>query len=615
MEDKQSRLFLAVLLSLGAWMAVNYYFFPTPPPKKQEVKKEAIAPEKKESPEKKNAVGDIPAKPFIVPAVNASEIKKNYIATSSFLIQFSSLGGRIEKFYIRNYKDLTGAEVKILKTADAEIEFNGQKYKAIEISRSRGFNFNPSFKKEEIPNSVFDSVNFKSFLDEKNLTMIFEGNSPDKKFAIRKEYRFFPDENYFKFKISFQNNSREKLDLSSGTEGLLFRSFGSLGPVKPGAEISENDQRHHYRYFYDTEFHDTIDGGSFVSFWTNASGFFSGGNANKDKNFEIFKNPGSIEFAGSGSRYFIAVIDPLGHKPAGIVSDIRKGNESGIVLIYDNVILNPSQSIQFDFASYVGLRESDGTAFRDKALDPNQTPGSTFTGLSDKLNKSFNQGLTTPFRNGILWVLKSLYQYTIPNYGWCIIIFAILFKLVFYPLNQKQADSMKKMQELSPQIKEINERYAKDPTVKQQKIMELYKKNGTNPMAGCLPMVIQIPIFIALYTAFSDTIELWRSPFLWVGDLSEPDTVWSSPVIMGTVLSLNILPIIMVGTQVGQTFMTSVSTDPNQKTMMYLMPVIMLYFFWSMPAGVTLYWTMQNVLSIIQQVITNKFGSASKKKT
>ncbi|HNH08607.1 MAG TPA: YidC/Oxa1 family membrane protein insertase, partial [Leptospiraceae bacterium] len=258
--------------------------------------------------------------------------------------------------------------------------------------------------------------------------------------------------------------------------------------------------------------------------------------------------------------------------------------------------------------------EEDGMRFRDKNLDPAQNKESLFAGISEKLNKSFNQGLTTPFRNGIVWVLKKMYEYAIPNFGWCIIVFAILFKVAFYPLNQKQAESMKKMQELSPLLKEINEKYADDPKEKQAKTLELYQKNKVNPASGCLPMIVQIPIFIALYTAFSDTIDLWKSPFLWIKDLSEPDTVWQTANFYGFgAVSLNVLPLIMVGTQFFQMQMTSTAgSDPNQKTMMYMMPFIMLFFFWSMPSGVTMYWTIQNILSIVQQVYTNKFVETKK---
>ncbi|MBE7412106.1 MAG: membrane protein insertase YidC [Leptospiraceae bacterium] len=616
MEDRQSRLFLAVLLSLGVWMALNYFLFPTlpPPPKtaeKKETLSETVKPKDIEKPKEKETLKKVDLSPI---SINKSEIKQFYLATSSFLVQFSSLGGRIEKFYIRNYKDLNNEEVRIIKSDKEMIEFQGNQYKAIEISRGKGFDFNPSFTKDEIASSPFNTLNFISNFDEQNKTLTFQVLSPDKKYSITKEYKFFPEENYFKFKLTINNKDKNTIVLADSKDNVFFRSFGSLGPTRPGNHILEKDQVHYFRFYYlNGSFKDMIDGVSGEGFFSN---FFGSKKTEEEKHFELISNPSDgLDFLGTGSRYFIAVLDPLKHKPSGVLLDNRKNNDTGVVASYDNITIESGKSYSMDFGAYVGIREADGMAFRDKTLNPLETENTPFSGLSDKLDKSFNQGLTTPFRNGIVWVLKKLYKYTISNYGWSIILFAILFKLAFYPLNQKQAESMKKMQELSPQIKEINERYAKDPTVKQQKIMELYKKNGTNPMSGCLPMVIQIPIFIALYTAFSDTIELWRTPFLWISDLSEPDTVYTIADFGIGVISLNILPLIMVSSQAIQTKMTSVSADPNQKTMMYLMPVIMLYFFWSMPSGVTLYWTLQNFLSIIQQVLTNKFGPESKKKS
>ena len=421
--------------------------------------------------------------------------------------------------------------------------------------------------------------------------------------------------------MTLTNLTKDKLPLASANAPIYFKSFGSLGPVK-GPIIPEKDQVHYYRFFFlDGSFNDNLDGVSVEGFGSKMKSFFGFGSepttANKDTNFDtVLKKSEPVDFFGTGSRYFIAVLNPLsGTKPSGVLLDNRKGNVNGVSAVYDNITLEPNAAVSFDYAAYVGIRELDGMSFRDKTIDPKETKTTPFAGLSEKLDKSFNQGITTPFRHGIVWILKKLHV-VIPNYGWCIIIFGILFKAIFYPLNQKQADSMKKMQELSPQIKVINEKYEKDPALKQQKIMELYKKNGTNPMGGCLPMLVQIPIFIALYTAFSDTIDLWKSPFLWVTDLSEPDTIWTTPALLGVSgIALNVLPLIMVGTQVVQTKMTSVTTDPNQKTMMYLMPLIMLYFFWTMPSGVTLYWTIQNVLSIVQQTVTNKLGKKNQLKT
>ncbi|WCL49007.1 membrane protein insertase YidC [Leptospira sp. GIMC2001] len=619
MQDRQGRLFLALFLSLGIWMGIQYVFFPPEPITKQDESAQSDALTESQEAEK---AAENPKKSEIKPVVSAdikpvdpSSVKKFYIKTAPYLIELSSLGGKINQFYIKNHKEPDGTELQIVKDPDKHtIEFDGEKYQAIEISRGNGFDFNPIFDKENIPSSDFNGINFAGSFDKENLTITFEGLSLDKSYLLRKIFKFFPDENYFSYKMEIVNRSNNVITLADKKRNLYFRSFGSLGPVtKAQDDMSDRDMANFFRYYYlDGSFKDYLDG-------TTTEGFFSNffGSKPEDNRFEIQKGTGEgLDFAGTGSRYFIAVLDPLGeNKPDGVLLDNRAKNRTGVLMIYDSLVIEPGKSESFDYAAYVGIREADGMAFRDPKIDPKQNKQSIFVGLSDALDKSFNQGLTTPFRNGIVWILKKIYTYVIPNYGWGIIIFAILFKLAFFPLNQKQAESMKKMQELSPQIKEINEKYEKDPQVKQQKIMELYKKNKVNPMGGCLPMLIQIPIFIALYTAFSDTVDLWESPFLWVNDLSEPDTIYQLPAMFGMGgLNINALPLVMVGSQFLQSRLTVSTADPNQKMMMYFMPVIMLYFFWAMPAGVTLYWTMQNILSILQQLWTNKFGKDAKLK-
>ena len=609
MEERQSRLLLTFVLSFGLWFIISYYLNPPQPPKKNpvEVAKD-VTKTVKDTPAKD--VKTLPVTPLKeIKIVDSKDIKKFTIVTSSFLVELSSLGGRIEKFYVKNYNDLDGKEVKIIKTENEFVTFKGEKYKAIEISREKGFDFNFVNNKEEVASSLYNHINFNSEFDEKNNTLSFEVISLDKKYIIKKVYTFFPTENYFKFNLTFKNTTNDKLILASTSEPLYFRSYSSLGPVK--GEITGNAVSQYFRFYYlDGSFNDNIDGVSIEGFWSKVKTWLGMSTEKKDPNFDIvYKKTEPLDFFGSGSRYFIAALNSLdANKASGILLDNRKNNATGVVAVYDSIVLQPNESKSFDFGSYVGIRELDGMSFRDKNLDPKITQSSPFMGLSEKLDKSFNQGITTPFRHGIVWVLKKLYL-VIPNYGWCIIIFGILLKLIFYPLNQKQAESMKKMQELSPQIKHINEKFANDPAKRQEKIMELYKKNNANPMGGCLPMLIQIPIFIALYTAFSDTIDLWKSPFLWINDLSEPDTIYTTPAFLGmTGIALNILPLIMVGSQFIQTKMTSVASDPNQQTMMYVLPFVMLYFFWTMPSGVVLYWTVQNLLSIAQQAYTNKFG-------
>lgn len=606
-NNTQGRLFLALFLSLAVWMGINYIFFPPKPQATkqiiepmEEVKPTASTTELKQIPETK-------------PLYKKEDIKNFSLKTDAFLISFSNLGGKISEYYIRNHKEPDGTDFNFVKDDKFKTKFDEEDILAVELSRFEGFDFNIINNRDSIPNSEFNSILFQTDFKPEQKRISFVGLSPDGKYKIHKTYQFFDTENYFKFTFKLENISKDTIELSNSEKDIYLRSFSSLGPVlKNRTEFNDRDAAHYFRYFFlDGSFKDFIDSTSTQGFFDNMFGSDTG----VDSRFEIRKaSETGVDFVGTGSRYFIAVLDPLDHKPSGVLLDNRKGNETGVLLTYNDWILGPGKSIDLEFAAYVGVRELDGTAFRNKILDPKNSKESPFQGLSDSLDKSFNQGLTTPLRNGIVWILKKVYL-IIPNYGWAIIVFAILFKAAFYPLNKKQAESMKKMQELSPQIKAINEKY-EDPKVRQEKTMELYRKHGTNPLSGCLPMVVQIPIFIALYTAFSDTVDLWSSPFLWINDLSEPDTVFLSPVfpILGRI-SLNVLPLIMVATQIVQSRMTTVPTDPNQKMMMYLMPVIMLYFFWSMPSGVTLYWTMQNVLSIGQQFYTNKFGKSDKSKT
>jgi len=229
--------------------------------------------------------------------------------------------------------------------------------------------------------------------------------------------------------------------------------------------------------------------------------------------------------------------------------------------------------------------------------------------LNKNLYKSFDFGITEPIRDIIVSALNLLYK-LIPNYGVGIILIALLLKLAFFPLNQKQAEAMKRMGELQPKIKEINERYKNNPQEKQRRIMEMYKQHKVNPVSGCLPMLIQLPVFIAMYSAFSDAYDLWQSPFIpgWIPDLSQPDHVFSLPATLPFVggFGVHLLPVIMTLTQYYQTKLTPTSGDENQRKIMLMMPFMMLFLFYAMPSGVVLYWTVQNVLSIAQQVYTNR---------
>ena len=205
----------------------------------------------------------------------------------------------------------------------------------------------------------------------------------------------------------------------------------------------------------------------------------------------------------------------------------------------------------------------------------------------------------------LIWALNMMNKVT-HNYGIDIIILTILIKIIFYPLTVKSSTSMKKMQKLQPKIMKLKEKYANDKTKLNQEMMGLYKTEGVNPMGGCLPMVIQIPVFFALYKALSGAIELRHSHFFWwINDLSAPEDLFTFHV-AGYALPLRILPLIMGITQVIQQKMTPTTADPMQEKIMLLMPIVFTFMFWGFSSGLVLYWLVNNVISIAQQYYINR---------
>ena len=208
-----------------------------------------------------------------------------------------------------------------------------------------------------------------------------------------------------------------------------------------------------------------------------------------------------------------------------------------------------------------------------------------------------------PIKKALLWGL--IHFAIFGNYGIAILILTILVRVIFWPLTHKGTESMKRMQALQPQMKAIKEKYKDNPQRVQQETMALYKENKVNPMGGCLPMFIQVPVFIALFAVLRSAIELRYSSFLWISDLSEPENLFAGMI--PVVGSLNILPLLMSATMMWQQKLTPTAGDAQQQKMMaVMMPVMMLFFFYSMPSGLVLYWTTSQVLMIVQLLIKKK---------
>jgi YidC/Oxa1 family membrane protein insertase len=209
---------------------------------------------------------------------------------------------------------------------------------------------------------------------------------------------------------------------------------------------------------------------------------------------------------------------------------------------------------------------------------------------------------------GFLWMLaKPIFasmQYVhslLGNWGWSIILLTILIKILLYPLSAASLKSMAKMRNLQPEMARLKELYGDDRQKMSQELMGLYKKEKVNPAGGCLPMLLQMPVFIALYWVLLESVEIRHTPWiLWIQDLSAKDPFF-------------VLPIIMGGSMLLMQKMQPMPTDPMQAKVMKLMPIMFTVFFMFFPAGLVLYWTVNNLLSMLQQWVVNMQLATSKK--
>ena len=218
---------------------------------------------------------------------------------------------------------------------------------------------------------------------------------------------------------------------------------------------------------------------------------------------------------------------------------------------------------------------------------------SVISQVADNLQLSKDYGKVHIFASPLFWLLNKLHDY-VHNWGWAIVLLTIIVKAVLYPLTNASYRSMAKMRAVAPRLQSLKEKYGDDRMALQQAMMKMYKDEKINPLGGCLPMLLQIPVFIGLYWAIFTSVELRQAPWIgWITDLSRPDP-WF------------ILPIIMAITMFIQTSLNPPPTDPLQAKMMKLMPVIFSVMFFFFPAGLVLYWVVNNILTIAQQWYINK---------
>ena len=297
---------------------------------------------------------------------------------------------------------------------------------------------------------------------------------------------------------------------------------------------------------------------------------------------------GAIEWAGYEGNYFLCAIVP---KDGAGSSFTMQGTEmlASTKLSGTLETLQPGAAKSYDYHVYYGPKKLQ-----------------MLKSVGYNLDRSINFGWFDVIAKPTLWLLNFFYSF-VHNYGVAIIMVTVLFKGVFWPISQKGMKSMKNMQKLQPKMAKIKEKYKSDPTKMNQEVMSLYKTYKVNPLGGCLPMVLQIPVFFALYKVLLQCIELRHAPFmLWITDLSAPDRLWLGFNIPYVGAGIPVLTLLMGASMFLQQKLSPSTADPTQAKIMMFLPVVFTFMFLNFASGLVLYWFINNLLSILQQVLINR---------
>ncbi len=454
------------------------------------------------------------------------------------------------------------------------------------------------------------SFKLKEYIDRRGgITEMIKQNPIDGSFYPN-AYLTFPQTNVSTNRLRFSANV-ERIDLQRGESGKLVfsRNIGNGGTIRLIYNFNGDNYRIGLRTVSDNvrlgdEYYFRWDGGVNITetdtvqdlTYSKAYAFMGGElvkfDAKSQKEHQI-RTTGRVDWIAVRSKYFEIAVVP-------------KGNSMGIDFSAKKIQLGKYGHKEFDLA----LKMSNTGRKLDQEyilfLGPMDSDRLVSLGVGLEATMNWGWSIIKPFSKFILWSFKHLHK-LIPNYGVVIIVFSVLIKVVLWPLTHKSYSSMKKMQALQPYLKEIKEKYKGDAQRMQKETAKLYKEHKVNPMGGCLPMLLQMPLLYGLFIVFRSTIELRGAPFvLWIKDLSLPDTIFNlgfSIPMYGSQVAL--LPLVMGATTYFQSKATM--TDPNQKMMLYFMPIFLTLLFNNFPSGLTLYYTLFNLLSMVQQrMVHNK---------
>jgi len=549
-----SKALLAIVLSFLLFLAWHFYFGPAqpPPPQQKQAATTTTQPQTMPPP----AVLP-PAPP---PKVDLSAQKTWSIGDSLFRMKIIAQGARERSFELLKFKQELKPDSPpmqmIRDTAYLPLDIELLFHKDWDLYR-RPFTSDAPTEIKIAPGEPPRSIAFQSEIPGKiRLTKIFTVQA---------------DSYAMDLEVQIQNLSAEKL---SDQMGLNFY----FTPYSDSAHQTYNQSR--------------------LTFSTNGS--------NHDLGPKEFAKPDATpkppyDWVAYQDNFFIQAIIPLtqgGYQaiPSVVTDETQHTQITRLVFLTDRFDLEPNESSSFKLRVYNG----------PKIIH-------TLNEAGHNLSAAVDYGWFTFLAKPLLVMLRWFYSYT-HNYGIAIILLTIIIKIVFWPLTQKSYTSMQKMKKVQPKIQQIREKFKDDKEKLNQELMQIYKTYKVNPMGGCLPMALQIPVFFALYRMLNSAVELRHQPFaLWIHDLTAPDRLHLGfsidlPMI-GHLDGLPVLTILMGITMFLQQKMTPSSGDPRQEKIMLIMPVMFTFFFINFPAGLVLYWFVNNILSIAQQYWINRHAS------
>ncbi len=534
----EKRTILAIVLSLAVLLGFQYFFPPAHPPQKAPAKVSAqTASETATIPAGDKAATGSEAEPPApaaepaktpVPVVEEGELV--VVQTPLYRAEFDTVGGRLKAFYLKHYKTEN-------KPGSPELNL-------VTVTKTGPWPLTGAVKLEGRWQPD-ERLHFKPAaraleVEEAGKELVFEAPLGAGR-TLLKKFNFQP---------------------GSYVIGITYEVLAETGPA-PALEgvrvnwVHSSKGQKKSRYVYNG-----------VIGYVNDKLFKPG---KKDKEIARQEIAGQINWFGYTSKYFIsALLIPENGKftaTRGIINRDGSADDGNLTVTFE---VDGSNRLR----AYIGPKEGD----RLQAL-----------GL--KLEASIEYGWFGIIARPLVWLLHFLYQY-VHNYGIAIIILTILIKLVFYPLSQKSYKSMSQMKKVQPKLAKLKEKYKDDKARLNKEMMDLYRTHKVNPFGGCLPMVVQIPVFFALYRALMVAIELRHAPFFfWITDLSAKDPYYVTPLIMGATMFLQ------------QKMTPTAGGDAMQAKLMLFMPIIFTFMFLNFPSGLVLYWLVNNILSIGQQYL------------